>query len=55
MMKPHLEHTKTGCLTSSFFCMQGKLDDQKVIEKNKVSDHDLEEVYQRNLLIETHS
>lgn len=23
MMKPHLEHTKTGCLTSSFFCMQG--------------------------------
>ena len=48
LMKPHLEHTKTGCLTSSFWILlyARKLDDQKVIKKNKVFDHDLEEVYQ---------
>lgn len=55
MMKPHLEHTKAGCLTSPFFCMQENWIIRRSFKKNKVSDHDLEEVYQCNLLIETHS
>ena len=55
LMKPHLEHTKTGCLTSSFFCMQENWMIRRSLKKTRCLTMIWRKHINCNLLIETHS